>query len=745
MTIPGIQPVSPACPQSDAPGVSPTDPICASRPAETSTSQAFHAVLHPLAPRGRARVDVRTEDGAWAHSYDSEVRLGAAAPTGPFAWYLANSRREFVFVVFDLDAKSGPAGAVQRDVAELADLLDEAELTHLICSSGPGGGVHVWVPVAPVDAARVRAIARAAARRLPTLDISALTNPRTGCVRPPGAQHRDGGLSVPLTDDWRPITPAAAAAVLAEPNPAEALERLAVLLNATPAAEQAPAETVCAIETGPGGPRLAGQRRPCDVADLLAATPEEGLGHAQLWRVLLRLARARWSAAEVSELLERHLQEPGLVHLRRRSAAGAERPRTDQGRAALLQRQWSKAVVAAASWRRPPGGVDADAGADTPTAQEQEDGETWEQRVVDVVELVVAVRAAIDAVPERWCTQAGPSDRKALEYVLELALEAVTTEIELDCRRLATATGMGRSTADRALRRLALDGWLALAAAGEGQKARRFTLVAPAGLQASAIEAPPPAFPGSSEGLEAVTDVTKETLAEGGTQVNPRLPAALRPLGLSPSSSPLALRERILIDLRSWREIVSHDLFSHPGPEQPGLGRHMAVTAAVLEQGGCADAGLYKVDQLVEMTGYDPRTVRRHLRILTGHQLARRVGKPSPAAAFERTPVTFSHVADRIGATGVRERRVRAYSVERDAYAWWLAEEEWMRTPGKRHRTGAIAGQGRLILAGAPSHANRARYPRDHRGRADHQAARAHLRMQRDAAATRAPRPAAAA
>ncbi|MGJ6969335.1 hypothetical protein ACSDR0_46345 [Streptosporangium sp. G11] len=134
-----------------------------------------------------------------------------------------------------------------------------------------------------------------------------------------------------------------------------------------------------------------------------------------------------------------------------------------------------------------------------------------------------------------------------------------------------------------------------------------------------------------------------------------------------------------------------------------------------------------------------------HLHILTGHQLARRVGRPGPAAAFERTPVTFSSVADRIGATGVRERRVRAYSVERDAYAWWLAEEEWMRTPGKRHRTGAIAGQGRLILAGAPSHANRARYPRDHRGRADHQAARAHLRMQRDAAATRAPRPAAAA
>ncbi|MEU8381142.1 hypothetical protein [Streptosporangium sp. NPDC048865] len=51
------------------------------------------------------------------------------------------------------------------------------------------------------------------------------------------------------------------------------------------------------------------------------------------------------------------------------------------------------------------------------------------------------------------------------------------------------------------------------------------------------------------------------------------------------------------------------------------------------------------------------------------HQLARRVGRPGPVAAFERTPVTLSSVADRIGVTRVRERRVRAYSIERDAYA----------------------------------------------------------------------------
>jgi hypothetical protein len=86
-------------------------------------------------------------------------------------------------------------------------------------------------------------------------------------------------------------------------------------------------------------------------------------------------------------------------------------------------------------------------------------------------------------------------------------------------------------------------------------------------------------------------------------------------------------------------------------------------------------------------------------------------------------------VARRIGATGVRERRHRAYAIERTAYAWWLAELEWMHTPGPRPR--AVPGQARLILAGAPNHANRDRYPRDHRGRANHRAARRQLARQR--------------
>lgn len=81
------------------------------------------------------------------------------------------------------------------------------------------------------------------------------------------------------------------------------------------------------------------------------------------------------------------------------------------------------------------------------------------------------------------------------------------------------------------------------------------------------------------------------------------------------------------------------------------------------------------------------------------------------------------------GAAGVRERRHRAYAIERTAYAWWLTELEWMHTPGSRRRT--VPGQARLILPGAANHAHRDRYPRNHRGRANHRAAHRQLTWQR--------------
>ncbi|MEV4009848.1 hypothetical protein AB0J35_05065 [Nonomuraea angiospora] len=138
-----------------------------------------------------------------------------------------------------------------------------------------------------------------------------------------------------------------------------------------------------------------------------------------------------------------------------------------------------------------------------------------------------------------------------------------------------------------------------------------------------------------------------------------------------------------------------------------------------------------------ERRAYTGRTVRRHLAILEKHGLATEGHRP---AGWRRTRASLTDAARRIDAHGTRERRHRAYALDRQLYAWWLAEFDWMKTRGKRTARGrTMPGQGRLILPGAPSYANRARYPRDHRGRADHRAARVHLQLA--AAARRAPQP----
>ncbi|MFC7650406.1 hypothetical protein ACFQX6_66260 [Streptosporangium lutulentum] len=212
-----------------------------------------------------------------------------------------------------------------------------------------------------------------------------------------------------------------------------------------------------------------------------------------MWTILLRLARARWSAAQVTALLTGHLQAPGLVHLRRQGGAGG-RLLSDTERERLLARQWAKAVAHAATLSAPDSLGVGEAG-------EGSEAEQWQRRVAEAVELVTGVLRAMAADKGRWCSQAGPSDRKALEYLLVLTLDAVSAEIELDCRRLALATGIGTGTAGRALGRLALDGWLQMTEKGTGQRASRYRVLPQA----------PAAISGPIEGAQRpVTGVTEE-------------------------------------------------------------------------------------------------------------------------------------------------------------------------------------------------------------------------------------------
>src|SRR4051794_6001443 len=169
---------------------------------------ALAAVLAARTGRGRVRVADLDAAGAALNAYRRESPVTGPPPGRPYAVYLADADGEYWLLGCDLDSGRGP---VREDLAELRALLDRAGLPHLVCASGPGEGRHVWIGlVEAVPAALVARLADALAARLPSLDTAPLRNPRTGCLRPPGAPHRlPGAVSILAGDPAVLIAPRA--------------------------------------------------------------------------------------------------------------------------------------------------------------------------------------------------------------------------------------------------------------------------------------------------------------------------------------------------------------------------------------------------------------------------------------------------------------------------------------------------------------------------------------------------------
>ncbi|MFF4763368.1 hypothetical protein [Streptomyces sp. NPDC001292] len=146
-------------------------------PLFESAQVDFQALFLELSPRASIRVDRRSGDGEWLHSYVDRP-LPSTAPRGPYAVYLADEDGRFRRLCFDLDSKRGDTGP---DLATLLRALDEAGLTYVVAASGSASGRHVWVTAeTPLEATLVSAIAEAAKKRVPTLDKGMLNNPATG-------------------------------------------------------------------------------------------------------------------------------------------------------------------------------------------------------------------------------------------------------------------------------------------------------------------------------------------------------------------------------------------------------------------------------------------------------------------------------------------------------------------------------------------------------------------------------------
>lgn len=156
-----------------------------------------------LAPHIAGRPWVRvSRDGGRSYPARSAEPLTTALPTAPAAVLLFDDTGAARCLAADFDVARGGAAQVDRDAAGFAELVDACG-GRSFADRSPSGGRHVyvlWAQARPVG--ELRSVLDALRMRFPSLDITPMTNPRAGCIRPPGARHRHGGhqtLTVPLS------------------------------------------------------------------------------------------------------------------------------------------------------------------------------------------------------------------------------------------------------------------------------------------------------------------------------------------------------------------------------------------------------------------------------------------------------------------------------------------------------------------------------------------------------------------
>lgn len=439
------------------PSVGPVDPIGVSRSDRDNViphdpTWWWDSVACAWSPRPYMRVDTHK-----AHTFAATRRLtdGAPGEGTPFALHLTDESGRFRLLALDFDAHHAGSTA-DKDLAACTAALTSAGIDHLVCSSGPGGGYHVWIRLGTaISPHRLAPIIEAFAAAWPSLDRGPLANSRTGCVRAPGAPHRAGGTSMPLTDPHiRPVS----------------LRALRTVIKQLTQLPQASGTSTTGARTAPvpvhidlqGHPHLAGPRRPLPTQiRALARTPITVRTDASAvgWSILLACAHARMQYRDLHEAVFTD-RWPGLEAVRtHRTSAGERTPRFDA--TAELARQWAKAVTAASCTHRSSSGP-------SPARR------AAEATIADLL-------TRMDAQPHRWAGKTGAQDRLVLLALAARTLAAAAADVHLSERNWASAAGIARDTVADRLKTLVQQGWLARVRRAAGPWAAVWRIVRPGG------------------------------------------------------------------------------------------------------------------------------------------------------------------------------------------------------------------------------------------------------------------------
>ncbi len=193
-----------------------------------------------------------------------------------------------------------------------------------------------------------------------------------------------------------------------------------------------------------------------------------------------------------------------------------------------------------------------------PTPGPATSGPDVRARAAALAAVVDATQTRADAAAGRWAGPGGPADRRVLDALCLLSLQAVSAVVEADIRRLGLLCGIGRETARTALLHLARDGWVTRNGPAEGPRAASWIL---------------------NGGLSTVID------EPGRSQADPRPPGA-----------GTAERNRWLTLLRICLGAAAHDVFTFAG----GLGHATGQLYATLNSQPASTS------QLAHQLGYSP-------------------------------------------------------------------------------------------------------------------------------------------
>lgn len=610
-----------------------------------------------ISPRDRVRIASTDPNGAVLNEYASTYACAAEPPLTVWAVNLADDDGLFRLIAFDFDAGQDPARAA-HDADGLSERLERLGIEHVLCASGPSGGRHIWLSLAePATPDLVKALSIAVKRAYPSLDRTPLTNPATGCCRPPGAPHRNGGVSTVIRGhEWDLASPWVTVSQLLELT--EELNR----------EHPAPGVTQIRAEAGPlpvdaqGHLYLPGPRRALPTGSQEALnTRIEATQDAStiLWTVLIGAAAARW---HYNDVLQHLRTAPGLEHartLRGHTAHSARRQRPRHGSQspeAILAAEWRRAVTHVATTPRQAG-----------------EDPTFEPRAQHIAELVETIQERATASPGRWNIGGGPADRRVLDALCLLALQAVQPIIEADIRRLALITGIGRETARTSLIRLSQDGWITRTEEASGPHGANWTID------------------------------PQDTIHNQPDRTRPQ--AVTRAEGAG-----AAHRNLLLTELTDKLHASNHDALTGNG----SLSLHLGNVYAFLTEERT-------LPQLTRLTGQSTQETLKNLSELQTVQLIKRTTNGWTQTSSRNLDL----LARNRGTAGRLNERAKTYLAERILWAWWQQEHQWMTTPGSKPRRTPL---GQTTLALGPTLDVYPVYPRSARHRADHHAARQALK-----------------